>query len=159
MRNFMKSKPGVAVMLIVGVFVWTHFSRKIQDYRKLGDIIHSQNAEMARLNASVEKIQTMKSLAVDLRVKLSGGQSSPLSVAAISSGIPSRAVFDAARSAHVEFSTLDRIPTGVAIRFGGNYPDIKRFLSLVETQFQRVEQFSLEKHKDAVSLSLQIAEK
>ena len=132
------------------VFGWVHVSKHVHGLSALGRTIEQQNAEIAGLTATIERIQTLKSMQVDLRLKLFGEQAIPISMATTRSpaAILSGDVLAAARKANVEFAAMDPAPAGVTIRFWGRYPDVVRFLSVVESTFPRLENFAVEKSKN-----------
>ncbi len=152
MRKLFQSRFGgkllLAIVLIVGA--GSHFSKSVRDLAGLGRTIKMQNTEIAGLNTSIERIQTLKSLQVDLRLKLFGDNALQVSTSSssIRSGVLSSNVLALARQANVEFASMDPTPAGMTVRFWGRYSDVAGFLSIAESTFPRLENFSIEKSKN-----------
>lgn len=153
MRKLFQSGFGVKLLLVLVLIGATgfHFSKNVRGLAALGHTIEMQNAEIAGLKTSIERIQTLKSLQVDLRLKLFGDNNA-LQVSASSSsarsGVLSSNVLALARQANVEFASMDPAPAGTTVRFWGRYSDVAGFLSVAESMFPRLENFSIEKSKN-----------
>ena len=162
MRRLFRGKLGLGLVLLfaVGVFSWSHFSKRIQECAFLGRVVQDQTDEMIRLKAAVERMQTLKSLKVDMRLNLFGDQGRTVEVSANTAprGILSTDILGIARRANVRFVRMDQTPGGVVdIRFLGSYPDMSRFLGTVESEFPKIERFAIEKSNRAgVLLSLTV---
>lgn len=152
MRSRFQGRLGVKLLLGLALFAfaWFNFSNKFRGLSALGRAIDMQNVEIARLNATIERIQTLKSMQVDLRLKLFDDQTPIVSAASAGfpAGVLSGEVLAAARRANVEFASMDPVPAGMALRFWGRYSDVARFLTVAESAFPRIENFALEKSKN-----------
>lgn len=156
-RNRIGLSSVIATALLV--FGWVHFSEKVRGVVHLGRTVKMQNEEISRMKASIERIQTLKSLQVDLRLKLFGGDAQAVSeVAYKSSGRPlSGELLAAMRKANVEFASFDPSQGGGTLRFWGRYPDVSHFLAAAEAAFPRIDRFSIETSKNGgVLLSLTV---
>ena len=102
------------------VFGWVHVSKHVHGLSALGRTIEQQNAEIAGLTATIERIQTLKSMQVDLRLKLFGEQAIPISMATTRSpaAILSGDVLAAARKANVEFAAMDPAQAASVVKLG-----------------------------------------
>lgn len=143
---------GIGSILAAALFIfgWTHFSEKVRELSRLGQTIKDQNEEIASVNSSIERIRTLKSLQVDLRLKLFGDADGAVpAVATKPSGRPfSAELLAAARKANVEFASYDPSAGGVTLKFWGRYPDVARFLDGAESAFPRIDRFSIEISKN-----------
>lgn len=153
------------VAFAVLCFAWFHFSKKVTDILTLTDTLEAQNAESEKLKTTLERIQTLKSLQTDLRIKVFGNESLVGPSAKSAGHRPvagySRAlstdVLAVARKSNVAFASLDPAPSGMTIRFWGRYPDISNFLNAAESRFARLENFVIEKSKNGgVILSITV---
>lgn len=149
MRRLLHGRLGVKLMLGLALFAfsWVQFSKKFGNLSTLAHTIDRQNTEITNLRATIERIQTLKSMQVDLRLKLFGDQTAAVSTRS-PAGVLSEDILAAARKANVEFASMDPSPAGMAIRFWGRYSDMARFLTIAESAFPRPENFSIEKSKN-----------
>ena len=152
MRKLFQSGFGIKLLLALVLIsgAWFHFSKNVRGISALGRTIEMQNTEITGLKTSIERIQTLKSLKVDLRLKLFGANAISVSASSSSSrsGVLSGDVLALARQANVEFASMDPTPAGTTVRFWGRYSDISGFLSIAESTFPRLENFSIEKSKN-----------
>lgn len=163
MRSGFQKKFGAAAAVgaALVVFSWGYFSKKIEGYADLGTVLARQEGEITALETAAERMQTLKSLRLDLSLKLFGEdaefavEDAPGRTA--SGGALSGGILAAARKFNVEFGSMDQSPAGVTLRFAGRYPDVERFLTAIETDLTRVDGFTIEKSKPGgVILSLTV---
>lgn len=161
MYKFLQGRRGIIVIVLVVLagFSWTYFGKRIGEYRVLGRTIAAQENEMRALSHSIEQVQTLKSLQVDLRLRVFG-KGDALMQPGAAHGELSAGILALARKSGVEFGTMERTPGRMSLRFFGRYPDLARFLTAVETNIQGVEGFTIEKSKSGdVVLSLVVSQK
>ncbi len=151
---------GALLFVVLVLFGGIYFSKKVGAVRELAHTIELQTEEITGLKSSIERIETLKSLQVDLRLKLFGNQEG-----AGASGGSTRAAYHGisgdllalARRSNVEFASFDPSTGGMTIRFWGRYTDVTRFLSLAESSFPRIDHVLIETSKNGgVLLSLTV---
>lgn len=160
MLNGLRGKLRVGGVVLLGLLIFggIHFSEKFQAAARLSQTIRVQDEEITRLKTTIERIQTLRSLQVDLRLKVFGEAAAvPALASRTSSGVLSGELLSIARKTGVEFTSFDPSPAGVTIRFWGRYPDVTRFLELAESTFPRIDHVSIEISKNGgVLLSLTV---
>ncbi len=164
MRRLFRGKLGLGLGLFFAmvVFSWSHFSNRIRECAALGRHVQAQADEMIQLKAAIERMQTLKSLKVDMRLNLFGDQGRTVEVSATTAprGILSNNILGIASKAGVRFVRMDQTHGVVDIRFLGSYPEMSRFLGTVESEFPRIERFAIEKsNRGGVLLSLTVPER
>ena len=70
MRRLLHGRLGLKLTLGLALvaFSWFHFAKRFENLTTLARTIDRQNDEITKLNTTLERIQTLKSMQVDLRL-------------------------------------------------------------------------------------------